>query len=386
MAKKAKQSVQVPVLSGFDETNDAILDEELDDEERDAVAAMLELQGAQTATWSVYRLPPSHDPKNKPIGFCDTLVSSELSNKEIQTRFGRGKYRIQGFRADRTFLKSITITIATDPPTPPAQPAGGAAATDIVSLLNARDEKSAKRLDVALSLGIPALTAVITAWIASSRGNDRNSTKDAVELLAGLKAITPEPPKQTDTTEVLLKALDFFRESSDKGKDGSNWLDLARDGLSQIGNLIAGKAQAPATRPMQLLSRPDQNTPGQPVLYDGESQMRNMVSWAQKTLAYLIKKASKNADTSLYADLLLDEVPDGVDIGQFIQYLNAPSWWQTLQQFDKNVAPYEGWFASFRDDLIASYEEQVGPLTPETKEPAAQSPPSTETPQPPEVA
>lgn len=350
MAKKqAKQAIEVPATSIDDDGDD-----ELSAEEQDVFAALSEMEGAADAKWTVFRVAPS----NKPIGYCDTLSSSELTLDELRRRFGAGKYRVRGMRSTGGYLAHRTITIATDAPKEIAAPALSSESSLIEKFLADQNERAEKRRElllIALPAAITALPAIIQAF-----GPRRDS--NPVELLAGLKSLMPDPKPAPDMTETFLKIMEFARNSMGDKSDDS-WLGLAKDAANNLIPLLTGKLSgepAPAVAPARIAS-PAQVT--QTIEPEPQNvSMLKLVPWARETLAYLVKKAAASADSSLYADFVLDNVPPGVDVTTFAQYLNHPDWWMYLQQFQPSVAPYQGWFAQFRDDLIASYEEQYGAL------------------------
>lgn len=364
MAKK-KQTVEVierdPVI-------DADSDDELDDltgEDRDALKALLELEGAAEARWKVFRCPPLQP--GKAAGYCDTLSSSELSMEEIRARFGRGKYRVQGTRSTGQFIAQKTFDIATDAPSS-AQPTTAAPVNSGFEAFLASQEKAAERRRELLTLALPAAIAALPAVLQALRP----ASADPITLLAGLKQLTPEPPKQPDMTEFMFKVLEFAKRTGASKEGGSSWIDVVKDGISELAPLLVNKLQA--SQPQSLAPTAQLSAPpiAQPVLTKAngapldqspeEQTMLKLIAWARHTLAFLVTKAAANKDAGLYADYVLDNVPPGVNILEFAKYLNAPNWWEVLQQFDKNVAPYQGWFAQFRDFLIEAVEEQFGEL------------------------
>ena len=90
--------------------------------------------------------------------------------------------------------------------------------------------------------------------------------------------------------------------------------------------------------------------------------MLKLLNWARGAMAMLCEKASQNKDTGLYADVVLDSVPQGVNVADFVQYLQREDWFEMLKQFHPNVAHYQGWFAQFREDLLSAYEEMQRPI------------------------
>lgn len=73
---------------------------------------------------------------------------------------------------------------------------------------------------------------------------------------------------------------------------------------------------------------------------------------------FLLVKAARNADADLYADLLLDNIPDGVAPEILHEFLAREDWWAMLQHFDARVSNYPGWFSQLRDSLLAALKPQ----------------------------
>lgn len=346
MGRRAK----VDVIEGTPGV-EAELDSDLSDlsgEERDALKAILELEGAQDARWKIFRVPPL--PPGKAAGFCETLSSAELSMEEIRNRFGRGKYRVQGTRSDGKFIKQVTFDIATDSTALTVVPAASDN-KDFFARMEERELRAQERRDKMMELVIPGALGAITALMTSLAGRQQS---DPIQMIAALKTLTPQQP---DMTSLIVKILDIAKDGS--GSSDPPWLGLAKDAIGQFAPLLTSKiesmtqpASSTPTAIVPQIAAPQQSIP------EGEPAMVKLILWARQTLAFLVQKAAANKDAGLYADYILDNVPPGVDIRQFAAYLVQENWWEVLQQFDKGVAPYQGWFAQFRDFLIDALEEQ----------------------------
>jgi hypothetical protein len=358
MARKSRIEVVDgdQAVEGDDNLND------LSSEERDALKAVLELEGAQDARWKVFRMAPVV--QGKAVGYCETFASSELSMEEIRNRFGRGKYRVHGTRSNGEFLKQVTFDIATDAPIQPTAPAqsGNSDAVALIERMNEREEKASERRRDLMNLAIPAAIAALPAIFQTMFGRRDNP----IEMIAALKTLSPPQP---DMLGLVGKLIEVAADKGGGGHSETNWIDLAKEALGQLSPLLQAKfggidANTPTTPPALLQSRAiasnirssAQLQASEPV----EDSMLKLISWVRGVLVFLVVKAQKNSDPALYADYVLDNVPNGVDIVQFAKYLNEPNWWDVLQQFHPGVAPYQGWFHQFRDELIAAYEEAIG--------------------------
>ena len=345
--------------------------EDLSPEEQDVLAALTDLEGSQDARWQVFREAPGN---GKPEGYLDTLSTPEIRMDEIKRRFGRGRYKVKGLRADGTYLKQLRFNIALDPEvaSATAQPSG----TDIRDVLTImqenervradRDEKRSDRTRELMLTVIPgAMTmfgGIVTAIITRQPPPQQNVLSD----LATIKAIMGPPAPPHSPIDDMVKLMDLGRKFGAGGDKDSTWLDVVKEAIATAGPALLEKLQGAAPSTGQAptpaaLPAPIPPTPGAAPIPSAGHDVKNpmlLMNWAREKLAYLTTKAAKNAEPDLYADWLVDEVPPGVDILEFAKYLAHPEWWTYLQQFSPPVAPYQGWFAQFRDYLIETLEEK----------------------------
>jgi hypothetical protein len=87
--------------------------------------------------------------------------------------------------------------------------------------------------------------------------------------------------------------------------------------------------------------------------------MLAMLAWLRATLQQLAFQAAKNGNPELYAEVVLDNVPPGVNVAEFKSHLLRDDWWSVLTQFCPEVAPYKGWMTQFRQYTLEMIEEQA---------------------------
>lgn len=350
------------------ESDEEVQIEDLSPEEQDVLAALTDIEGSQEARWQIYRIAPSFD--GRPTGFLDTLSSPELRLEELQRRFGRGKYRIKGLRPNGTYIKTATVDIATDPPKNEATAPKRDDSKDILTILGERDERRAERSRELMLAVIPgAITAVAGIFTAMlSRQQPQNNV---LQDVATLKTVLGSHEPRESNLDTVFKALELGMKSSGKGGDGSTWLDVVKEAVTMAGPMLQEKLSSTQPAPRQIpapVQVANQSTlqpqiPA-PTVEPGTDTVNNpmkLINWARETLGFLAKKAAANADIELYVDYVLDNVPEGVDIREFVGYLNHAQWWQYLQQFCPAVAPYNGWFDQFREVLVGSVAEMFAP-------------------------
>jgi hypothetical protein len=351
MAKSKKKTVQLNMQPIVEEEENN--DDELDDlplEAQDVIKALAELDGASDAKFKVWRIEPV--PEGKVKGFCGTLNGSQFTMENVQKKYGKGTYRIIAHRSDGQYIKggSKVLDIASDPPelTPAPQEikSDKSEVIAMIESMNRREQSAAERNRELLLAAIPTIPAILAALF----GN--RSQSDPLQMIAALKTLAPQQP---DMSGLVGKLIEIAAGKSDGGAE-TNWMDLVKEAIAQVGPMLGGKLLQPTAAPLiQSQQVPQAQITAQPP--QPENPMLALIAWLKRTLSMLLDKAQRMKDPSLYADVVLDDVPDGVEVSQFVQYLNAENWWDTLVKFDLRVAPYRVWFSQFREDLLAAYEE-----------------------------
>lgn len=87
--------------------------------------------------------------------------------------------------------------------------------------------------------------------------------------------------------------------------------------------------------------------------------MLALLGWLKEQLAGLAHQASLNKDPALYAEVVLDNLPPGVDPKMLLNFLGANDWWAKLTQFFPGVQPYPQWFADCRKELVNGLQEMI---------------------------
>ena len=317
-------------------------------EEADVVAALLEIEGAEDVKWRVHRIAP----KEK-AGWLDDYTSAELSLAAIREKWGGGKIRIVGHKRGKYFA-STTLDIQEQPAKEvPVQPA-----IDPVALANAAEDRMIRM--------ITALGTVMKPAAAPAAP----SITELVTALAGIKALSPEAPKSTSELDSVLKGMELAHKL--QSKDGeTNWMDIIREGLPMVrpvlDNLAARAAPGaqpprqpalPQIDPLSLpgavpsaAAGPTLTAPEQPPAEENEVLLI-LMPWMRNQLDMLIHQAKRDKDPELYAELLVDNIPDGVPLTKLREWLGRDDWWQILQQFHAGVEPYQGWFTMLRDTTL----------------------------------
>lgn len=84
-----------------------------------------------------------------------------------------------------------------------------------------------------------------------------------------------------------------------------------------------------------------------------------LIPFMKQQLQFLLEKAFKNSDPALYAELLLDNFPDGIKPDDLVDFLKRDDWWNSLVAFDPRVQNYPGWFSQLRSELIEQHSSNI---------------------------
>jgi hypothetical protein len=342
-------------------------------EDADELRALAELDAGGDITFQVIRVMPVI---NK--GFVGSLSSPELTLEKIQQEFGKGRYRVRGIRANGQYVKQTMIDIATDargaapaapPPAAPAAAPGFASIQEYIAMEEAREQKRSNSIREWVAILAPLGTAIIPAII----GNKGPTLAELSTTLTNMKALAGGNESSLGKVEEIAKLIDAVKGigGSDE-KTGSTWVDLIRDVAKELGPalgaIVATKLpgiSAPAL-PNPAAARPQLNptpapAPAQPPKEADE--MAQLLTWLREQLEGLVHQAKKNSDPALYADVVLDNLPDGVDPALLKNFLAKPDWWASLTMFYSAVRPYGVWFTECRKHLLTGLDEMISAPT-----------------------
>jgi hypothetical protein len=259
-----------------------------------------------------------------------------------------------------------------------------------------RNKKRYKRLNVTVEMPKKAAIATMVkndmAEVLKEMGRQQqenfNMLKDTVMQMVG-KPSTPQPsqmemmtgmmtlmmsmknfvspPAQSNVSpdkmiEVLIKGMELGRESGGGGETGL--MDIAKELIKSP--LLGSLAQAvnnppqlprPAMQPQIPMQSKPGTIPAQPQMTtqaqaqaQPKPQGTNMTNPVIKHyLNQLIQKAEKDSDPVLYAEFILDNVPqsmveENIMREDLIEYLSS---------IDPRVSNYKEWFIELRDHIIS---------------------------------
>lgn len=368
MASKAKQPKarkRITTTTEEIDPNEVEENEETEKLDDEVVRALTEMEGATDISWQVHRLG-----SNNP-GYCRPPMSTtELTLENIARRHGPGNYRIKGVRSDGSYFKSATITIA--------EPYENAAS----AVLNAQQAQGTNRDQGLMPLLVAMMssnTSVVTAALArpeASKGEFpwKEMLLAAPALVPLVKDFFTRKDDSNDSMDRLLKQLTIVEKlkGSDDGK-GSTWIDIVRDAMSNVPAVVASvtrsanaapatSAPAPATPLARLPSAVgavDASTSAPvetPLAVDPAPTVE--IQFFRDHLMMLVQRAAQNRNPELYAQLLLEELPDTISDELVKQLLTREDWFEQLMLFEERIAPYRGWFDYLRQTVLTLLDEE----------------------------
>lgn len=354
MAKKRNETVVV--LRGGDSDTPEI---DADTPDMDELRAIAELEGGGDVKWTVFR---TSDVGNKKSGYCGTLSTGDVTYQKIAEEWGLGTYRIRGTRSNGQFVKQQSVTISEEPKraTQTLMPAAAPSTSiqDMIALMDARADKQSESMLKWAAILSPIFAPLLQNLFAGQKGTTLTELTTALANVKALDGGTKVDQMQEFTK--LLELVDRVKGDGDGGKVGSNWVDVFRDGIKEVPNLLQTIAMARgapmAPSPAQLPAGVAEN--------DKVNPMLQMMSWLKTQLAALVHQASMNKDPGLYAEVVLDNLPAGANPAQLQELLAKEDWWATLTQFYPGVQPYPQWFAECREELLKGLGAMLEPPAP----------------------
>lgn len=376
MAKKqVKREEQVPDEGEESAQTRSALDEMEEDAEeslaRDLQFALSEVGDGGQVSIHVTKLQPKDE-----AGACTAYASGELSIDRLRDEWGAGVFRLV-FRAPtgRIITRRQLSVVAKKVQAQPAT------AAEVARLM---EEKSAGKGDGGMASMIPLIMKVMDS-----------NTQQMVALLSRPAPTPPAPPPPMGPQEIiammtglanmmkpsesqvdlLLKGVKLFKDLQPEG-DSDSLTGLLSKGLDLAGNMV-GKVPAPAQVPprpsvtvTQVKPPPAIETPEAVAPTDEQkaaSLLEAKVAWLREQLRRLVEKAERGRDPALYADLLLDELPEFVVAADLRGALLDSEWFAQLSLLNSDVSKYRAWFTEFRDCIAERLDEA------QPSEPAAPS-------------
>lgn len=344
--------------------------------EREILAALVELDAQNDVRWTVTRVGARDQAEN---GYCGTLTSVELTMETIAQSWGPGQYRVQGNRSNGSYVKMATVRISKSAKIVSASstPTGSPSIADQIALMREEREASNARMLQWVTALSPLVAAVI-----GRPAQPMPTMTDMATVFATLKdAATPKGSQLDDVLKVISVAKEL---GGDGGSKETSVADLIGDAIKTLPALLGARGASmggaaplalpsPTAAPEGLAPLPSAPTTviahndvsstashaeGAPVALTLESAL----PWIQQTALYLKQKAERAQDVNLYADWLIAELmqfaPD-IPTPQYVAWISREDWFTVLQQFEQSVAPFSHWFTNLRAAVLSTLERVI---------------------------
>jgi hypothetical protein len=308
----------------------------------DGLSAVLEQLGEGQGIVKIDRLRPD----GRRPEFVAEVSAHEFSLAEIQQRFGGGEFVVTVLDSARKYRGRKTVSIAQ--PVASASPAPAAQAAPQQQPLERIFEKLAEQQQQLL------------ATLAQRPQVDEATVRARVleELRAFREVSGAASPIGPDKILDVLKTGVELARANAGGGDAAGWPDIVIKAIETLGPQVAELLSALKDRHAPASPRPAMGAsvppvPAAPALSQGgDMNATQETQLLRQYLPTLIALAADNRDPALYADLILDQVPEPI----LRRYLEGDLV-SRLATIDARVRQHAEWFR----DLGAAVKEGFAP-------------------------
>jgi len=333
-----------------------------------------EIAAMESVRLQIVRVLPS-DKK----GFVGEMLPQEFTMERIRRLYGAGRYRIR-ILGPRGYLPGGgTVEIAEVAQEGP---------TDLKSILDeldqrnreAQSQKSGRMLEYITALAplfAPLIGKMVgggtdvAALVAALKPPPAPTMPELMTALASLKSLAPE--QTVDPIDRALKIMDAIGEKGGGGGE-TNWTDVFKELVKAVGPNIGGVLEGAMSRAAATTAVPrlPSGSPTPPLNAlpnvvgtagtsngnGGESNMLlSLLPWLRGQLEMLLVKAARGNDPVLYAEVLLDSLPDGLNPETLYGFIQRTDWFKYVVQLDSRAATYEPWFARLRAAMLQAFSD-----------------------------
>ena len=315
---------------------------EIQGDQDDLQSMMAGLAGADNARITVYRVV-----KNQPLAYVCTTTPDAFSLDELRDRYNGGEFRLFIVK-DGTLWKNRRVFVEPPQVRASGEPAPSAMA-ELAAVMREGFAKQAEAMRV-VAAHPPAAPSVAQLF----SGIDIPATITAISAaLAVLRPPAPPPIPQASESramDMFLKGIEIAKElNTGGGGDGGGLMDVVRDLIKSP--LLAHAVEAATPKPAVQMPQPARLPPPRPPnpaqnfaretpppAIPEEPKMNPMISMY---LNMLCDRAADNSDTALYAELVLDNMPED----QLMQVLSGePTPTDALIRLVPRIADHRAWF------------------------------------------
>ena len=319
--------------------------------EVDAIEHLLSLGGDSGARYRVDKLASKPGERD---AYCMDYTRDNLSLESIREVFGGGTYKITTYGPGSRYIRGgqCRVTIAELPKSAQsAQPVTPSA--DLAAILAA-----AKGDNSSLALMMKMFEqqgAMLTALL--SRPPVAPTGPTTLEILQMIREMNQAAPKsgESGAVDLLLRGIELGKEFAGGGDE--SMLGLAGKGIDMLRPLIERGAQPASAQPaarsgpaQASLPAPEPAAKTQPATET--DPMLRQLNWLRQQTVMLCHQAARGKNPELYAEVLLDNLPDFVTQDDLRERLKDPGAVAQLAQLNADVAKYAPWFEELRKSIL----------------------------------
>jgi len=286
----------------------------------------------------IYRALP-----NRREQFITKLDVGEFDPELIKGRFGGGDFIIKAYDEHSKIRLNQRLSIEGAPiieSAAPAVPLGAAPAVDVGALVSAMQDSNAQLL--------AGLAQIMRPAPAPTRSEMLQEMAMMREMFA------PAQQSSSDPMTMLLKGIELSRSLQSPATGEAGGMDVLLESIRAFAPAIstvveqgvAQKNMARNQRPQQS-QQPQQPQPQQPAIAPPINAQEDENMLLKYYLGILCGYAAQNRDTSLYADLIADNLNDD----QLSALLNKTDVVGHLATLDSRVNDNRAWFESVVTEL-----------------------------------
>lgn len=360
-AEMTLETGDLPVTRSTEETEDI-----------DAMEYLLSLGGEDGVRYRVDRMP-SRDRPGERIAFCNNYSRETLNLETIRDTFGGGTFRVTAYSAGSRYAGSKTVNIAELPKGPAPLVQQGPDLAALVSAVKGSGGSDPAMMGMFLQM-MKSQGDMITAMV--SRPPPAPPPGPTVqEIILMMREMNKDGGKEdTGAVSLLLKGIELGKEFAGGGGGETGLMDVAGKGLEMLRPLIERQASQPAAEPARPALAPPaaparpNNQPAPAAPQPETDPMLRQLNWLRNQMPFLLQVAVKGADPAVYAQVLLDNLPDWFNDDDLLAQLRSPGAIDNLIMLDSRVGAYRAWFESLRTEIIAAFAEEGGEAPEESGE------------------
>ena len=299
-----------------------------------------------------YRVHKMSSKPGEGSALCDDYTKEDFDPIAIRATFGGGRYRITVFDEKNKIMASKQIVLAEVPK------------SNLLIDQNPRPAQ-ADAMQMMMMQFIKGQSDMVAALL-SRETQAPVAGPTAMELVTLIKALQPEAGA-SNPVDLLMKGLELGRGLG--GEGGTDWMDLAKTGLTAAVSLASKAPTAPAPAVRQAPPPQIQNgaaaaaPPKEPTAEEREKMdILKKLNWLRSITADLVRRAAREKDPELYAEVFLDNLPDFISLEEVAERFRDPNAVAMLAQLDPAVTAYAPWFESFRaavNEMITQDDDEL---------------------------